>query len=132
MLQQDEELDKSEASLVPDWVRDKNRGTTVDASNKHIFRDRNEEFWNTQLADSLEGLYSQILDVGEVIVDADIKDGGMMLVTALSPYANWLHGNAHVMLEVGVVDTIFSSNYLILLTSKNLVPCIDLIGERHS
>lgn len=132
MLQQDEELDKSEASLVPDWVRDKNRGTTVDASNKHIFRDRNQEFWNTRLADSLEGLYSQILDVGEVRVDADIKDGGMMLVTALSPYANWLHGNANVMLEVGAVDTIFSYNYLILLTSLNLVPRIDLIGERRS
>jgi len=47
MFQQDEELDKSEASLVPDWARDKNRGTAVDASNNHIFRDRNEEFWNT-------------------------------------------------------------------------------------
>jgi len=45
MLQQDEELDKSGIwilsieifLMVPDWERDKNRGTTVDASNKHIF-----------------------------------------------------------------------------------------------
>ena len=63
--------------MVPDWARDKNRGTTVDASNKHIFRNRNEEFWNTQLAYSLEGLYSQVLDVGEV------KIGDLRLVAIL-------------------------------------------------
>jgi hypothetical protein len=103
ILQQDAELDKSGATLVPDWVREENRGTTADARNNSIFRDRNEEVWNTQLAKSLEGLYSQILDVDEVRVDADIKDGGMMLITALSPYANWLHGKADVMLKVGVV-----------------------------
>ncbi|KAK6119462.1 hypothetical protein DH2020_046790 [Rehmannia glutinosa] len=42
---------------------------------------------------------------GEVRIDADIKDGGMLLLTALSPYANWLHGNAEVMLQVrGTVE----------------------------
>ncbi|KOM48130.1 hypothetical protein LR48_Vigan07g183400 [Vigna angularis] len=41
----------------------------------------------------------------EVRIDADIKDGGMTLVTALSPHANWLHGNANLKLEVrGTVD----------------------------
>ncbi|WJX41851.1 hypothetical protein P8452_29149 [Trifolium repens] len=114
ILQQDAELDKSGATLVPDWVREENRGTTADARNNSIFRDRNEEVWNTQLAKSLEGLYSQILDVDEVRVDADIKDGGMMLITALSPYANWLHGKADAMLKVrGTVDQPLLNGYAI-------------------
>ncbi|CAK8568700.1 unnamed protein product [Lathyrus sativus] len=113
-LQQDEEIDQSEATLFPDWVRRKNRGTAADADNKNTFRDRNEEVWNSQLAKSLEGLYSQNLDVGEVRVNADIKDGGMMLITALSPYADWLHGNADVMLEVsGTVDQPLLNGYAI-------------------
>nr|CAB3471992.1 unnamed protein product [Digitaria exilis] len=42
---------------------------------------------------------------GEVRINADIKDGGMMLITALSPYANWLQGYADVLLQVkGTVD----------------------------
>ncbi|KAJ1411016.1 hypothetical protein SESBI_21551 [Sesbania bispinosa] len=111
-LQQDLELGKSGATWVPDWVKEKNRGTTDDACNKKASRDRNEEGWNTQLAESLKALNWQILDVGEVRVDADIKDGGMMLVTALSPYANWLHGNADVVLEVrGTVDQPLLNGY---------------------
>ena len=58
------------------------------------------------MTESLKGLNWNILDVGEVRVDADIKDGGMMLLTALSPYANWLHGNAEIMLQVGQVKNI--------------------------
>ncbi|TKY58188.1 hypothetical protein E2542_SST15244 [Spatholobus suberectus] len=105
MLQEDVEIDKSQATWVPDWVKEKNRGTVDDASDKKVSRDRNEESWNTQLAESLKGLNWQILDVGEVRIDADIKDGGMTLVTALSPHANWLHGNADVKLKVrGTVD----------------------------
>ncbi|XP_028200538.1 uncharacterized protein LOC114384905 isoform X3 [Glycine soja] len=104
-LQEDVELDKSQVTWVPDWVKEKNRGTVDDASDKKVSRDRNEEGWNTQLAESLKGLNWQILDVGEVRIDADIKDGGMTLVTALSPHANWLHGNADLKLEVrGTVD----------------------------
>ncbi|XP_057423582.1 protein TIC236, chloroplastic-like [Lotus japonicus] len=104
-LQEDAELDTSRTTWVPDWVKEKNRGTADDASDKKVSRDRNEESWNTQLAESLKGLNWQILDVGEVRIDADIKDGGMTLVTALSPHANWLQGNADVMLEVrGTVD----------------------------
>ncbi|KAI4316260.1 hypothetical protein L6164_024257 [Bauhinia variegata] len=103
--QDDAESDKSGATWVPDWVKEKNRGTADEASEKKNSRDRNEESWNTQLAESLKGLNWQILDVGEVRIDADIKDGGMMLLTALSPYGNWLHGNADIMLEVrGTVD----------------------------
>ncbi|KAI5403590.1 protein TIC236, chloroplastic [Lathyrus oleraceus] len=112
MLPQDEELDQSGATLFSDWARKKNRGTAADASNKNTFRDRNEEVWNTRLAKSLEGLYLQNLDVGEIRVDADIKDGGMMLITALTPYADWLHGNADVMLEVrGTVDQPLLNGY---------------------
>ncbi|TKY74672.1 hypothetical protein E2542_SST03435 [Spatholobus suberectus] len=105
MLQQDVELDKSRATWVPEWVKKKNRGTTDDARDKKVSRDRNEEGRNTQLVESLKGLNWQILDVREVRVDVDVKDGGMKLVTALFPYANWLHGNADIMLEVrGTVD----------------------------
>ncbi|RYQ90041.1 hypothetical protein Ahy_B09g096350 isoform L [Arachis hypogaea] len=104
-LQQDADLDKSGFNWVPEWVKERNRGTGDDANDKKASRDRNEEDWNSQITESLKGLNWQILDAGEVRVDADIKDGGMMLVTALSPYANWLHGNADVMLEVrGTVD----------------------------
>lgn len=68
-------------------------------------RERNEEAWDAKLAEGLQGLNWNILDVGEVRVDADIRDGGMMLLTALSPYANWLHGNAEVMLQLrGTVE----------------------------
>ncbi|MED6138356.1 hypothetical protein PIB30_073645, partial [Stylosanthes scabra] len=103
--QQDAELDKSGFNWVPEWAKERNRGISDDANDKKVSRDRNEEDWNSQITESLKGLNWQILDAGEVRVDADIKDGGMMLVTALSPYANWLHGNADVMLEVrGTVD----------------------------
>ncbi|CAK8570060.1 unnamed protein product [Lathyrus sativus] len=103
--QEDIESDKSRTTWVPDWVKEKNRGITDDVSDKKVSRDKNEDGWNTQLAESLKGLNWQILDAGEVRIDADIKDGGMTLVTALSPHASWLHGNADVMLEVrGTVD----------------------------
>ncbi|KAF7817205.1 uncharacterized protein G2W53_031174 [Senna tora] len=103
-LQEDVELDKSGDTWVPDWVKEK-KGSSDDGNDKKVSRDRNEEGWNTQLAESLKGLNWQFLDVGEVRVDADIKDGGMMLLTALSPYANWIQGNADVLLEVrGTVD----------------------------
>ncbi|KAL5071400.1 hypothetical protein RYX36_022287 [Vicia faba] len=103
--QEDVESDKSRTTWVPDWVKEKNRGATDDVSDKKVSRDKSEDGWNTQLAESLKGLNWQILDAGEVRIDADIKDGGMTLVTALSPHANWLHGNADVMLEVrGTVD----------------------------
>lgn len=120
MLQQDVELDKSRATWVPDWVKEKNRGTADDASDKKNSKDRNDEGWNTQLAESLKGLNWQILDVGEVRVDADIKDGGMMLVTALSPYANWLHGNADIMLEVGEVNIIVNLFFFYLSKSYHM------------
>ena len=114
MLQQDVELDKSRTTWVPEWVKKKSMGTTDDARDKKVSRRRNEEGWNTQLAESLKGLNWQILDVREVRVDVDIKDGGMMLVTALTPYANWLHGSADIMLEVGDANKFLLNNYFYL------------------
>ncbi|KAF5748231.1 hypothetical protein HS088_TW04G00182 [Tripterygium wilfordii] len=103
-----EEAD-TETDKTTTWVsgRMKERvGVSADEPNERkVFRGRNEEGWNTQLAESLKGLNWSFLDAGEVRVDADIKDGGMLLLTALSPYVNWLHGNADIMLQVrGTVE----------------------------
>ncbi|XP_010548479.1 PREDICTED: uncharacterized protein LOC104819890 isoform X2 [Tarenaya hassleriana] len=87
------------ALTVPSWVKGK------DDSEKKTSRDRSEEGWDSQLAEGLKGLNWNILDAGEVRIDADIKDGGMTLLTALSPYANWLQGNADIRLQVrGTVE----------------------------
>lgn len=105
MLEEEEvQKDKSQETWDRGWVKERDRGSGDDASEKKLPRERTEEGWDTQLAESLKGLNWSILDVGEVRVDADIKDGGMMLLTALSPYANWLHGNADIMLQVGQVN----------------------------
>ncbi|CAK9179201.1 unnamed protein product [Ilex paraguariensis] len=99
------ERDKSEATWIRGWGKERSKESADEASDKKSFRERTEEDWNTRLAESLKDLNWNILDVGEVRIDADIKDGGMMLLTALSPYANWLHGNAEVMLQVrGTVE----------------------------
>lgn len=105
LQEEDIETDKSGAAWFPGWSKEKGTGSADEASEKKVSRDRNEEGWDTQLAEGLKGLNWNILDVGEVRVDADIKDGGMMLLTALSPYANWLNGNAEIMLQVrGTVE----------------------------
>ena len=101
MLEEDVDKDKSQVTWERGWVKERDRGSSDDASEKKLPRERNEEGWDTQLAESLKGLNWNILDAGEVRVDADIKDGGMMLLTALSPYADWLHGNADIMMQVG-------------------------------
>ncbi|XP_068647537.1 protein TIC236, chloroplastic [Aristolochia californica] len=70
-----------------------------------VGKERNEEGWDVQLAAGLKGLNWNVLDSGEVRIDADVKDGGMMLLTALCPYADWLQGNADIFLEVrGTVE----------------------------
>ncbi|KAK9102138.1 hypothetical protein Sjap_019392 [Stephania japonica] len=101
--EEDEENDKAKSRWVPGWAK---VGEAVDeAAEKKALRERNEEGWDIQLAESLKGLNWNILDAGEVRVDADIKDGGMMLLTAVCPYASWLHGNADIMLQVrGTVE----------------------------
>ncbi|XWS27153.1 hypothetical protein CRYUN_Cryun26dG0091100 [Craigia yunnanensis] len=103
--EEETETERSRTTLVPGWVKERGKESIDKASEKKTFRERTEEGWDAQLAESLKGLNWNILDVGEVRVDADIKDGGMMLLTALSPYANWLNGNADVMLQVrGTVE----------------------------
>ncbi|CAK7353466.1 unnamed protein product [Dovyalis caffra] len=103
--EEDQETDKSGAKWVPGWEKEMDNGHVDEASEKKVFRERIEEGRNVQLAETLKVLNWKFLDVGEVRVDADIKDGGMMLLTALSPYANWLHGNADIMLQVrGTVE----------------------------
>ncbi|XP_021275631.1 uncharacterized protein LOC110410318 [Herrania umbratica] len=103
--EEETETERSGTTLVPGWVKERDKESGDKASEKKMFRETTEEGWDTQLAESLNGLNWNILDVGEVRVDADIKDGGMMLLTALSPYANWLHGSADVMLQVrGTVE----------------------------
>ncbi|XP_060208186.1 protein TIC236, chloroplastic isoform X2 [Lycium barbarum] len=99
------ERDKSDASWIRSWGAEKSKAPVDEASDKRSSRERNEEGWDTQLAENLKGLNWNLLDAGEVRIDADIKDAGMMLLTALSPYANWLQGNAEVVLQVrGTVE----------------------------
>ncbi|KAI3695763.1 hypothetical protein L1987_78763 [Smallanthus sonchifolius] len=102
LVQDEENLEKDdkkneEASWAPWGAKGKNDDKKAASWN--------EQGWDTQLAESLKGLHWNVLDVGEVRVDADVKDGGMMLLTALSPYANWLNGSAEVLLQVrGTVE----------------------------
>ncbi|CAL4951973.1 unnamed protein product [Urochloa decumbens] len=99
----EEEDGKQGIIRIPVWAKD--RGTSNEISETRIVRDKTEEGWEFQLAESLKGLSWNMLEPGEVRINADIKDGGMMLITALSPYANWLQGYADVLLQVkGTVD----------------------------
>ncbi|XP_042046608.1 protein TIC236, chloroplastic-like isoform X1 [Salvia splendens] len=98
------ERDRNEASWMRDW-EERSKASGDELNDRKGSRDKSQEVWDTQLAESLRGLNWNLLDAGEVRVDADVKDGGMMLLTALSPYANWLHGNAEVMLQLrGTVE----------------------------
>lgn len=81
------------------WLQENERGSSDETSEKSS-REKHEEGWNIQLAESLKGLNWNMLDAGEVRINANIKDGGMMLLTAVSPYANWLHGFADINLQV--------------------------------
>ncbi|GAB4854193.1 hypothetical protein Ancab_022776 [Ancistrocladus abbreviatus] len=105
LKEEDEEVEKDRSNWNPAWAKDKDKDSADGGSEKRSFRERNEDAWDIQLTESLKGLNWNILDAGEVRVDADIKDGGMMLLTALCPYADWLHGNAEIMLQVrGTVE----------------------------
>ncbi|RZR85409.1 hypothetical protein BHM03_00012384 [Ensete ventricosum] len=85
---------------IPVWIKESDRGSSEDINEKKINRDKIEEGWDLQLAESLKVLNWNMLDAGEVRINADIKDGGMTLITALCPYASWLHGYADIMLQV--------------------------------
>ncbi|XP_038973115.1 protein SUBSTANDARD STARCH GRAIN 4, chloroplastic isoform X2 [Phoenix dactylifera] len=97
----EKERDIAEGGIqIPVWVKENERGTSDDFSERKAIRDKSEDNWDFQLAENLKGLNWNTLDAGEVRINADIKDGGMMLITALSPYANWLHGYADIALQV--------------------------------
>ncbi|KAL6501939.1 hypothetical protein OROGR_027072 [Orobanche gracilis] len=99
------EMDKNGATWVRGWDMDRNKIYGDEGNDRKGPREKNQEVWDAQLAESLKGLNWNLLDAGEVRIDADVKDGGMMLLTALSSYANWLHGDAEVMLQVrGTVE----------------------------
>lgn len=103
-----EETDKDGlggAIRIPVWLKENERRSADDVNEKKVIRDKTEEGWDFQLSESLKGLNWNLLDAGEVRINADIKDGGMMLITALSPYANWLQGHADIDLQVrGTVE----------------------------
>ncbi|KAE8735436.1 hypothetical protein F3Y22_tig00000340pilonHSYRG00391 [Hibiscus syriacus] len=72
------ETEKKGKSFVPGWVKERSMELTDKTSERKTFRERTEESWDSQLAESLK---------------------------ALSPYADWLNGNADVMLQVrGTVE----------------------------
>ncbi|XP_019179346.1 PREDICTED: uncharacterized protein LOC109174580 isoform X1 [Ipomoea nil] len=99
------ESDKNEVVWKRSWGTGRSKGPTDEGSDRRGPRERNEEGWDIQMTENLKDLNWNVLDTGEVRIDADIKDAGMMLLTALSPYANWLQGSAEVMLQVrGTVE----------------------------
>lgn len=73
-----------------------------------------EEGWEVRLAESLKALDKDFLDIGAVQIDAAVKDGGMMLLTAVSPGLQWIQGNADVTVQV---LTIFLTRYICLVCS---------------
>ncbi|KAG0475018.1 hypothetical protein HPP92_014704 [Vanilla planifolia] len=86
------------------WPKENERGTSDEAGEKKGSREKHEG-WDVQLAESLKVLNWNLLDAGEVRINTNIKDGGMLLLTALSPYANWLHGYADIDIQVsGTVE----------------------------
>ncbi|KAL3650861.1 hypothetical protein CASFOL_007264 [Castilleja foliolosa] len=97
--------ERNESTWVRGWDTERIKASADEPNDRKGSREKNQEVWDAQLAESLKGLNWNLLDAEEVRIDADVKDGGMMLLTALSPYANWLHGNAEVMLQVrGTVE----------------------------
>lgn len=127
------ERDRNEASWMRDWDKERSKASSDEPNDRKGSRDKSQDVWDTQLAESLRGLNWNLLDAGEVRIDADIKDGGMMLLTALSPYANWLHGNAEVMLQVDKVVHNFCL-FNRILAAFNIFILIDFspyLGERH-
>ena len=106
------------------WMQDNVMALVDKDTKKKIVRERTEEGWDVQLAESLKGLNWNLLEDGEVRIDADVKDGGMMLITALSPHATWVNGYADVTLQVNVkftkdfclTLTLFFTAYLVFLS----------------
>lgn len=89
------------------WNRNKSKASEEnDTEEKKLVRDRlGDEGWEVHLAESLKELDWDFSEKGAVQMDATVKDGGMMLITALSPHLHWLQGNADLTLQVrGTAD----------------------------
>ncbi|KAF3780354.1 hypothetical protein EJ110_NYTH39403 [Nymphaea thermarum] len=98
----EDEIDKESmrTKWFPTWMQEKVKDNSEMVGDKKVTWERNEEGREAYLTEHFKGLNWNISDVSEVKVDADIKDGGMMLITALFPYADWLHGSADIDLQV--------------------------------
>lgn len=96
----DNDVDVAVGLRNPIWLKENEKGPTDEITEKKPGREKHEESWDAKLAESLKGLNWNLLDSDEVRINANIKDGGMMLLTALSPNANWLHGYADIDLQV--------------------------------
>jgi hypothetical protein len=84
------------------WNRSKNKANEENEieEKKHV-RDRlGDEGWEVHFAESLKELDWDFSEKGAVQMDAAVKDGGMMLITALSPHLQWLQGSADLTLQV--------------------------------
>ncbi|ERN06068.1 uncharacterized protein LOC18434256 [Amborella trichopoda] len=105
---QNEALDREEtegytnnSKWAPGLMKETLKGANQDKlGDLMVGRNKTKEGWEAYLSESLSGLDWNILDVGDIQINADIKDGGMMLLTALCPHAHWLHGNADILLQV--------------------------------
>lgn len=85
------------------WERSRERDVEGDDSIASDVQDKSgggEEGWEVRLAESLKPLDRDFVDSGAVQVDATVKDGGMMLLTAFSPGLQWIQGNADVTAQV--------------------------------
>lgn len=85
------------------WERSRERDVEGDDNIASDVQDKSgagEEGWEVRLAESLKPLDKDFVDSGAVQVDATVKDGGMMLLTAFSPGLQWIQGNADVTAQV--------------------------------
>ncbi|KAL3692761.1 hypothetical protein R1sor_006412 [Riccia sorocarpa] len=96
------ERDKEKRSRTTrSWGRERNRDRKDGEEDENETVEKGgEEGWEVRLAESLKPLDGEILETGAVQVDAAVKDGGMMLLTAISPGFHWLQGNADISLQV--------------------------------
>lgn len=106
LAEENMEMERNQAIWAREWIHDKGVLTGKNDTNvKKFGRDRGDEGWEVQLTESLKGLEWNLMETGAVKVDATVKDGGMMLITALSPYVRWLQGSADIVLQIrGTVD----------------------------
>ena len=114
MEEENTEREKNEGKWTHNWPVEKTKGSAEEHLDRKGSSERIEEVWDSRLTESLKGLNWRSLDAGEVRVDADIKDGGMMLLADVSPYATWLHGNAEVLLQFPYKSRYF---VIVLLTT---------------